>query len=57
MIRLEMPKEEATKLENLLKDLRATMQRAKQQMDKDQLEIDRIKASTRKKLAEIKQMV
>jgi predicted nucleic acid-binding Zn-ribbon protein len=51
---LEVPKNEAAKIEATLKEFAAQMERGLKRMKNDQVEIEKLKAQTRAMLAELK---
>ena len=51
---IEIPRSEAKKIEALLDELLIEMSKARKQMAKDQLEIDRLHISTQAKLDKLK---
>jgi hypothetical protein len=51
---LEVPKNEAAKIEATLKEFAARMERGLKRMKNDQVEIEKLKAQTRAMLAELK---
>jgi hypothetical protein len=53
---LEIPVSDAARLRTFLKEFVVAADRARKQMQRDQAEIDRLKASTRVMLAELKAM-
>lgn len=56
-VTIQITKEEETQFSAIIQELLATMKQAKEQMDKDQLEIESIKARTKEKLAELREVV
>jgi hypothetical protein len=56
-VTIQITKEEETQFSTIIQELLAAMKQAKEQMDKDQLEIESIKARTKEKLAELRKVV
>ncbi len=56
IVTIQMTKEEETQFSSIIQELLATMRQAKEQMDKDQAEIESIKARTKEKLAELRKV-
>ena len=56
IVPIQMTKEEETQFSSIIQELLAAMRQAKEQMDKDQAEIESIKARTKEKLAELRKV-
>lgn len=56
IVTIQMTKEEETQFSSIIQELLAAMRQAKEQMDKDQAEIESIKARTKEKLAELRKV-
>ncbi len=56
IVTIQMTKEEETQFSSIIQELLADMRQAKEQMDKDQVEIESIKARTKEKLAELRKV-
>lgn len=56
-IKLEIPRAEAEQFQSLIEECLVKMRQAQIEMERDQEEINRLKAQTRAKLAEIRKLV
>ena len=56
IVTIQMTKEEETQFSSIIQELLVAMRQAKEQMDKDQTEIESIKARTKEKLAELRKV-
>ncbi len=56
-IKLEIPRAEAEQFQSLIEECLVKMRQAQIEMERDQEEINQLKAQTRAKLAEIRKLV
>ncbi|HEX4950975.1 MAG TPA: hypothetical protein VFZ34_30230 [Blastocatellia bacterium] len=55
-VTIQITKEEESQFSSIIQELLTVMRQAKEQMDKDQIEIEAIKARTKEKLAELRKV-